>query len=304
MPLAIWLIYFVKRKFLWRKVFKDANFLITDKSKYCSVDGVRLHYTEQGRGENLLLLHGIGASIYCWRKLIPYLENSFRIWSVDIMGFGLSDKPKNANYDLSSQARLLTKFLEANGVNKCVLVGNSMGGAIAAEMLIQNPQGIAGLVLINSAHDPRIVRFDLRKIKFLTNVFRPFVTRRFIRIILKKLYSDQKNITNQTIDTYLSPYMKDEDSIRAFVNSFDSLMDSTLISRLKNTSRKILILLGQKDNFVPMKFGIELHHCLPSSKIKIHSAAGHHLQEEEPEWTAREINEFLTLSQDVKLENS
>ena len=129
--------FYFFNKWQVRKLLEtDAPFYPNKESRYETIDGVKLHYVCHGSGADILLLHGIAANIYCWRLLIPLLEKKFRVWAVDIKGFGLSDKPDD-NYDLQSQADLLVKFARKHVMKNLTVVGSSMGGAIASEVAVQ-----------------------------------------------------------------------------------------------------------------------------------------------------------------------
>src|SRR5438128_12669584 len=98
------------------------------------VEGTRIRYVETGHGIAVVLLHGLGASLYAWRKnLAPIAAAGFRVIAFDNRGFGLSDKPP-APYDNAAYAQLAVALMDSLEIPAAVLVGHSMGGAIAAEV--------------------------------------------------------------------------------------------------------------------------------------------------------------------------
>src|SRR5205823_226341 len=107
-----------------------------------------------GAGEGvtpIVFLHGLGASMYAWRKnLEPVAAAGYRVIAFDNRGFGFSGKPATG-YDNASYARLTVALLDALHLPDAVLIGHSMGGAIAAEVAIAHPERVRGLVLIGSA---------------------------------------------------------------------------------------------------------------------------------------------------------
>ena len=88
----------------------------------------RIHYLEAGTGPNLVLIHGLGASVFCWRLLIPLLAKKFRVIALDLSGFGLSDKRLDLEYGLDAQTARVEEFLASIKVDKFDVVGSSMGG--------------------------------------------------------------------------------------------------------------------------------------------------------------------------------
>src|SRR5437899_2066439 len=108
-------------------------------ARYLVVDGTRIRYIDAGRGAPVGFLHGLGASMYAWRKNLGAVAAAgFRVIAFDNRGFGLSDKPPGP-YDNAAYARLAIALMDSLGLSDAVLVGHSMGGAIAAEVAIQCP---------------------------------------------------------------------------------------------------------------------------------------------------------------------
>src|SRR2546426_114084 len=120
-------------------------------ARYLRVDGAKIRYIDAGHGAPVIFLHGLGASMYAWRKNLPaVVAAGFRVIAFDNRAFGLSDKPP-APYDNAAYARLTVALMDSLRLTDAVLVGHSMGGAIAAEVAIAYPQRVRGLVLMGSA---------------------------------------------------------------------------------------------------------------------------------------------------------
>lgn len=115
----------------------------------------RVHYISAGEdnpGPTVLLIHGFGASAYHWRHNIPALVDAGRrVFAVDLLGFGLSDKALVSYEDYSIWQRQLTAFMQDVVKDKCVLVGNSLGGYTSLSAAVANPSQVAGVALLNGA---------------------------------------------------------------------------------------------------------------------------------------------------------
>ena len=120
---------------------------------------VRLAYREEGHGKPVLLIHGLGTNSYSWRHLWPVLAKDHRVISVDLKGFGRSDKPFDDFYSVSDQARLVSQFMENMALRDVTVVGHSFGGGVALMMALDRRSGAAGrikrLVLLNSIAYPQ-----------------------------------------------------------------------------------------------------------------------------------------------------
>jgi len=286
----IWL-----RKREARQLHGNLRHFPNKKSKWTQVAGGRIHYIAAGHGSDLVLLHGIAANIYCWRKVIPLLTPHFRVWTLDLLGFGHSDKPVNGKYDAPSQAEAILEFMNAVGISKkAILVGSSMGASIATQLTADHPDAVSHLILCNAAINRNAVVFDLRRMKRLAPAFAPFVNRFTVRQILRYIAAPGAVINNQDVDAYLKPYSKNYDGIISFIASFDILLDKNLWTRTKDIKIPTLLLWGEKDNVVPAKLAIELEKSFPNCQLKVHPGSGHHIQEEAPEWFVENLIHFLS----------
>ena len=122
-------------------------FRATDRT----IDGTQLRIIDSGTGTPVVLLHGFGASMYSWRHTLPALTAAgYRVIAFDNRGFGFSAKPAHG-YRTAEYATLTTALLDSLHIASAVLVGHSMGGAIAAEVALAHPDRVRGLVLIDAA---------------------------------------------------------------------------------------------------------------------------------------------------------
>src|ERR1035437_1424161 len=84
-----------------------------------------IHYSVQGQGPPVLLIHGLGASLHCWTELAPLLAAKHKVIALDLPGFGNSSKLTNHKYGLDEQADRIAAFLDALQIDECFLVGHS-----------------------------------------------------------------------------------------------------------------------------------------------------------------------------------
>jgi haloalkane dehalogenase len=120
------------------------------ESKFYSVKGVKMHYVDVGRGPVILMVHGTPTWSFVYRKLIHGLSPHFRCIAPDLLGFGLSDKPKNFSYKPEAQAEALKGFIEHLNLKDFTMVVHDYGGPIGLSYALQNPKAINHLVLLNT----------------------------------------------------------------------------------------------------------------------------------------------------------
>src|SRR5579862_244581 len=120
------------------------------RERVVQVLGQHIHYYEAGTGETVILLHGLGASAEIWAACIPALSAHYHVVVPDQIGFGRSDKPL-IEYKIQTWVEFLDGFMQAVGIPKATVVGNSLGGWIAVDFARQHPDKVTHLILADSA---------------------------------------------------------------------------------------------------------------------------------------------------------
>lgn len=289
---VIWLIY--EKKFLNRLKTTETTEISKElKAHYKNIFGYNIYFTQQGHGDHIILLHGIGASSYVWRFLTPKLAETHTVTAIDLLGFGLSDKPDTFKYDLDSQCDVIIELLKQLDISKCTIVGSSMGGTIALRLTQLKPEMFTKVIALSPAADPRIAFFDLNRISFLSPVVKPLVTEKFVKQIMKRVYSEKHLITEENIKAFAEPYSNNRGAVDSFVKSFTLLRDPRVFDSLDTITNPVLILWGQKDRIIPLKFAQKIQNKIPNAHLEVHKTAGHHVQEDDPEWVLSKIIPFL-----------
>ncbi len=127
------------------------------------VGGLPTRYLEAGAGEPLVLLHALGESALDWRWVIPTLARTHRVYAPDLPGFGASAKP-TADYSPAFFERFAVGFLDALGLRRAAVVGNSLGGLSALRLALSEPSRVGALILVDSAGLSRSASLALRSL--------------------------------------------------------------------------------------------------------------------------------------------
>ena len=122
---------------VWDKVADKV--IHSENSHFVEIDGATVHFQEFGDHNHptLLLIHGFTASAYVWKTVAPELANEgFHVVALDLIGFGYSDKPSWFDYKITSQARMVSRFMDRLGIGRAAIVGSSYGGAVALTLAL------------------------------------------------------------------------------------------------------------------------------------------------------------------------
>lgn len=264
-------------------------------SRFMRADGTTLHYLDAGRGTTVIFLHGLGASMYAWRgTLAPVEAAGFRVVAFDNRGFGSSEKPAHG-YSNALYAQLLVAFMDSLRIPDAVLVGHSMGGAIAAECAIRYPDRVRGLVLIDAAGVGVRWPLLLRIVgwpgvgRLVSGLRSRWLTAR----ILRSTYGDPGKVRAEDVDQYYAP-VAERDFGRALRGVLHEFQFDALAGRLAGVAIPVLVLWGEHDAWIPTTVGRALARELPRVAYLSVPNAGHALPEEAPADVSRLVIAFLT----------
>lgn len=118
-------------------------------SSYVDVDGVKMHYLEAGVGKTILLLHGMPASSYLWRNVLPYLADLGHCIAPDLLGFGKSDKP-DITYSVHDHIKFITRFIEVLKLKDLLVVMHGYGSLMGLDYALKHESNCRGLVFYDA----------------------------------------------------------------------------------------------------------------------------------------------------------
>jgi pimeloyl-ACP methyl ester carboxylesterase len=263
-------------------------------AQYVTLDGSRIRYVEAGTGPAVLLIHGFGASLYAWRHTLrPVAAAGFRAIAYDNRGFGFSDKPPHG-YSNAAYTRLALALLDSLHVSDAVIVGHSMGGAIAAAVALAAPDRVRGLVLVDAAGFGtrwplalRVARWPL--IGALATALR---SRASAAGVLLSSFADPTKVTAQDLDQYYAP-VPDPDYGRAMRRTLMEFRFDDLVGRLGGVIQPTLVIWGGADRWIPSAIGRRMAAELPRAAFVLVPRAGHAAPEEAPEAVNPSLIAFL-----------
>lgn len=133
-----------------RRIAAQAEKAVPPAGRLVDVDGNRIHYIEAGQGRPILFVHGLGAQFHQFRHpLFPHLRGEFRLVALDRPGSGYSVRAHGAGAGIREQARVIVRFMAKLGLEKPLIVGHSLGGAVALAIAVEHPGKVSGLALLS-----------------------------------------------------------------------------------------------------------------------------------------------------------
>ncbi|KAJ4913883.1 alpha/beta-Hydrolases superfamily protein [Raphanus sativus] len=266
--------------------------------------GHKIHYVVQGEGLPLVLIHGFGASVFHWRYNIPELAKKYKVYALDLLGFGWSDKAL-IEYDAMVWTDQVIDFIKEIVKEPSVVVGNSLGGFTALSVAVGLPEQVTGVALLNSAgqfasesrkqeeaEEPSaLTKFIVKPLKeifqrvVLGFLFWQAKQPSRIESVLKSVYINAANVDDYLVESISKPATDPnagEVYYRLMTRFLTNQSRYTLDSVLSKMTCPLLLLWGDLDPWVgPAK--AEKIKAFYSNSSLVHLQAGHCPHDEVPE---------------------
>jgi pimeloyl-ACP methyl ester carboxylesterase len=265
---------------------------------FLEVGNLNIHVWEMGSGYPVVLLHGFTATSYDWRFNIPELAKEFSVHAPDLPGFGYSQKPLDFKYDDDGYAEFMRSFLESRNIQKAVLAGNSLGGQVALNTCIRHPERVSGLVLIDAGGYPASMEFPPFKLMaapVLGDIMMRLTSRFVIRQVLARaILYDSSFATNEVISDYYNVYLTANARKIPPVVVRNMTGDKYQTPEMwKAIKCPVLIIWGEEDKVIPVKWAERFHRDIPGSSLLIIPRAGHMPHVEKAEIVNKAIADFV-----------
>ena len=267
-----------------------------EHSKFIAIDGMEVHYRDEGYGQPIILIHGTGASLHTWDNWTEELKKTFRVIRLDLPAYGLTGPHPENKYTIPYYSDFLNKFVDSLKVNNFILAGNSLGGSIAWYYVTENEEKVVLLSLLNSGGffsqdkgSPLV--FKLARAPIIKDILRYVTPRFFIKNTLKEVYHDESKLTDKKIDTYRDLILR-EDNREAFIyRSKNKSVNYT--DRLNEIKIPTQILWGDNDAWIPVENAKLFAEKIPNVKVDIMKDTGHIPMEERPEESLKLFVDFI-----------
>lgn len=257
--------------------------------------GYRTNLHGQGEGFPVLLIHGSGPGVTAWanwRGIIPLLAKSRRVIAPDMLGFGYSERPADAQYSQQRWVEHAIGVLDALGIQQADIVGNSFGGGLALALAIRHPERVRRLVLMGSVG----VSFPITAGLETAWGYTPSLAN--MRQLLD-LFAYDRHLVNDELAE-----LRYQASIRpGFQESFSAMFPAPrqrgvddLASDeadIRALPHEALVIHGREDRIIPLEASLRLAELIPNSQLHVFGHCGHWTQIEHAGRFARLVEDFL-----------
>ena len=281
------------------------------EDKFINVGGVRTRYWQEGTNQNsvVLLLHGAACSILEWKENIESLSLNHRVFAVDLVGSGWTDKPTTSSsqpYTIPSLTKFVLDFMDSVGITTTPVhfMGNSSGGRLALECARVAPERVASIVLVAPAGidcDGSLLEFRLSTVPVLGEIC-TFPNSMGTRMLWNKAFANpSKFVTEDFVKekVRLSSLPGAQLAFLKFMRNFltvhgfrRELVDQ-LHAAMPMMNFPILVILGKSDQFISVRHAEVLRNKLPQVDVQLWDNCGHAPQIEKAEEFNATVSRFL-----------
>jgi pimeloyl-ACP methyl ester carboxylesterase len=259
------------------------------------VDGTATNYHDHGTGSPVLLIHGSGPGVSAWanwRTLLPELSRRHRVLAPDILGFGYTERPPDVRYGSAAWLEHLLGFIDALGLDKVSVVGNSFGGALALRLAAKAPERVEQLVLMGSVG----VSFPITPGLEAVWGFEPSLDamRRLMRVFTYDHSTVDESLAELRLAAATRPGVHE-----AYASMFPAprqdmvdamTLDDASIAALPH---RTLIVHGRDDQVIPLSNSLRLLELIDDSQLHVFARCGHWVQIEQATRFAALVDGFL-----------
>ena len=268
----------------------------SQSTQYIEVGGTHLRVRDSGPKEApvLLMLHGFGSSLETWEPWAESLRARYRVLQIDLPGCGLSEPDRTAVYGDARSVALIRGLMDHSGIERAVLIGNSIGGRIAWRFAAEFPDRTHKLVLISpdGFASPGFQYGQAPQVAKVFQLMKYFLPRAVVRANLATAYADPSRLSGPVVDRYydllLAPGNRGAmiDRMRQTI-----LNDPTPI--LRKIRARTLLMWGKQDRLIPYGNSADYMAALPNAELYTFDHLGHVPQEEDPAESLVPVEKFL-----------
>ena len=272
-------------------------------SRFIHIDGVRIHYRDEGAGPAVLLLHGNFSNLLGWDPWVAALKDKYRVVRFDITAFGLTGADPSGNYSDERTLALTEKLVDAVGLKRFAIGGTSLGGNIAIRYAVKHPGRIDKLILLNPAMlTSRALDRSGERIPDAAEVLRYITPRSLASYLLRSRAGDPAKITEEHVDRWYDMWMR-EGNRAAMLRRLRVYRGSDPANLLGQVKVPVLIMWGAANPEAPVAQAEELKRMLanaPDVRLITYPGVGRPALEEAGDITARDARAWLDGTLDPK----
>jgi 2-hydroxymuconate-semialdehyde hydrolase len=262
--------------------------------KRARVSGGELAYVDEGDGPVVVLLHGFPTSAHLWRDLVPILAPRARAIAPDLLGYGYSGKPKEADLHIRAQASYVRELLAGLGVNEFAVVGHDIGGGIAQLLAFEG--GVRTMTLIDSIS---LDSWPIEGVRMIQEADPDGVDEGFAAELVKLSFDlgmrRRDRLADEDVEEFVRPWREEPAALIRAARGIDGVGLEGTEDRLGALDVRTLVLWGEDDPYQPAEHAERLGELLPGATVATLPGCSHFVTEDAPEVALPLVADYLRI---------
>lgn len=268
-----------------------------EQSKFIDINGLSVHYRDEGVGQPIVLVHGTGAALQTFDQWTDTLKQYYRVIRMDIPAFGLTGPNAENDYSIETYVKFIQDFTQKLELKDFILGGNSLGGEIAWKYAYYHPENVKGLLLLNPAGSPIqkydmpfFSAFNLARIPVISSLISDIDPKLTIEKTLKQAYEKDELITPAKVQMYYDLAMRDGNR-NAFVKRIQQVEKDPILQPEK-VEVPTLIIWGEEDAILLLE-QLDGFKSMKNMKSIVYPRVGHTPQDEVAVQSVHDAMQFI-----------
>lgn len=261
---------------------------------FADIEGTRVRYLDTGgEGEPVVMIHGFASSLETWDAVRPAIEKNRRIISMDLKGFGWTDRPEG-DYSPEAQARLVLGLMTQRGVDRATIVAHSWGASVALAVALMSPERVQRMALYDAwvyeAQLPPFFHWS-RAPGVGEALFSLYYPERADERMSLAFYD--RSLVSEPLVEAVEAALERPGTLAAALAAVRGQRYAQVEGRYRTVKQKVLLLWGREDLVTPLSYGERLAHDLPGSRLIVYPTCGHFPMLEAVAASNRDLLAFL-----------
>lgn len=265
-----------------------------NSGQFIMIGDNRIRYFEEGEGETVLFIHGIGQAMYTFRKNVHALSQYCHVVTVDLLGHGLSDKP-DIDYTIDDFSSMIYDFTQAMALENITLLGFSTGAVIALDVAQKHPELVKRLILLSPGG---VTKTYPATVKFLTvpvisDIIFTFFSTKTVKKVLTQAYFDPTMVSRDLVRHYYK-VLSNRENLDSAMTALANWNDEEIAYRMSEIKAPSYIFWGEEDTWHPLSMLDLYEDALPEVLSYTLADCGHILHEERSDEFNKKLIEIVS----------
>jgi pimeloyl-ACP methyl ester carboxylesterase len=264
-------------------------------SRFINIDGVRMHYRDEGEGPVVVLFHANFSNLIDWDPWVEALKDRYRVVRVDMTSHGLTGPDPTGDYTLPRTLELTSAFIDALGIEKATLAGTSLGGTVAIHYSAAHPDRVERLILLSPGSLEGKERKERGTVPRAGYVLKYIMPRALPEFMLRSGFGDPGKLPEELVDRWYDFWMR-EGQREAQLDRLSQYEAGDIEGLVRSIRAPVLLLWGEANTTAVFAQAAEFRHMLenvPSLTFISYPGVGHMAVEEAGAEIGRDVRAWL-----------